>query len=78
MKNITEELLLEKGFIKNESFMSFKKDYFILGLNGNDFIDDCLTIVNTQNRNFSKAKTMEDINDFIIKNPPIKEGFKIN
>ena len=75
MKNITEELLLENGFIKNESFMSFEKDCFILGLNGNDFINDCLTIINTENRNFSKVKTMEELNDFIIKNPPIKEGF---
>jgi len=68
MKNITEELLLKNGFVKNESFMSFKKDYFVLGLNGNDFVEDCYIILNTKNGNNIKVKKLKEINDFINKN----------
>jgi hypothetical protein len=68
MENITEELLLKNGFVKNESFMSFKKDYFVLGLNGNDFVENCCTILNTKNGNNIKVKKLKEINDFINKN----------
>lgn len=69
MKKITDELLKELGFIETQAWLSksgvFEKDEFQIAMDGNDFINDCYTIKNTDKCINQKVKNLNELYAFM-------------
>ena len=69
MEKITGELLKELGFVETQMGLwnngVFEKDEFKIAMDGNDFINDCYTIKNTDKCITTKVKNLNELCAFM-------------